>query len=208
MIELRNRAVVPYYRVSTDKQGKSGLGLEAQQAAVEAFCKRHGLTLEAPFVEIESGRKNDRPQLAAAFAAAQKIGGAVIVAKLDRLARSVSKIVALMDGQVGFVAVDQPDASRFVLHILAAVAEEQARMIGENTKAALAAAKARGVKLGCPNPSANGAKGRETMRARGQENRAALRDRVSTLHAEGKSLRQIAKEIGCGTMTVQRILRG
>lgn len=141
---------VAYYRVSTAKQGASGLGLEAQQAAVLAHCHTQPL---ASFTEVESGKRNDRPQLAAALAVAKKERATLVIAKLDRLARNVAFIANLMESGVEIVAVDMPTATRFTLHIMAAVAEQEAKAISDRTKAALAAAKARGVRLGTPDTS-------------------------------------------------------
>ena len=142
---------VAYYRVSTDKQGRSGLGLEAQRAAVEAHVSGSRGTVAAEFVEVESGRKRDRPQLAAALAVTRAHRAVLVIAKLDRLARNVHFVSGLMESGVEFVAADMPTVNRLTVHILAAVAEEEARMISARTKAALAAAKARGVRLGNPN---------------------------------------------------------
>jgi DNA invertase Pin-like site-specific DNA recombinase len=134
---------VAYYRVSTEQQGKSGLGLEAQRASVAEHVNGHGV-LVGEYVEIESGKRNDRPKLALALAHAKATGAILIVAKLDRLARNVAFIAALMDSEVDFVAADMPLANRLTVHVLAAVAEHEAAMISARTKAALAAAKARG----------------------------------------------------------------
>ena len=135
---------IAYLRVSTDKQGESGLGLDAQQAAVARF----GGTVLDSFVEIESGRKSDRPRLADALQRCRETGATLLIAKLDRLARNVRFIATLMESDVRFVACDMPTADPFRLHIEAAVAEEEARRISQRTKAALAAAKAKGTKLG------------------------------------------------------------
>jgi DNA invertase Pin-like site-specific DNA recombinase len=140
---------VAYLRVSTDKQGKAGLGIEAQRELV----KRHlgdALPIQE-FVEVESGKRTDRPQLAAALAACRAHGATLIIAKLDRLARNLHFISGLMESGVDFIATDNPHANRLTIHVLSAVAEEEARMISRRTKDALAAAKARGVKLGNPN---------------------------------------------------------
>ncbi len=145
---------VAYYRVSTDKQGRSGLGLEAQRAAVAVHVAGTHGTVAAEFVEVESGRRKDRPQLAAALAAARVHRAILVIAKLDRLARNVHFVSGLMESGVEFVAADLPTVNRLTVHILAAVAEEEARMISARTKAALAAAKARGVRLGNPNLAA------------------------------------------------------
>ncbi len=142
---------ISYVRVSTARQGASGLGLEAQRTAVNAYIAGQGGKLLEEYREIESGKKDDRPQLAAALAACRKHKVILVIAKLDRLARRVSFISTLMDGDVDFVACDFPQANRLTLHILAAVAEHERTMISERTKAALMAAKARGVKLGGPN---------------------------------------------------------
>jgi DNA invertase Pin-like site-specific DNA recombinase len=143
-------AFVAYLRVSTVRQGESGLGLEAQRAAVEAFTRQHAGAIVASFVEVETGKRSDRPELAKALEAARKGKAMLLIAKLDRLARNVAFIANLMDAGVEFLACDQPFASRLTLHILAAVAEDEARRISERTKAALQAAKARGRKLGSP----------------------------------------------------------
>lgn len=138
---------ISYLRVSTDKQGERGYGLEAQRRAVADFIGDDGLIAE--FVEVESGKRHDnRPQLAAALACARKHKARLVIAKLDRLARNVAFIAGLMEERVEFVCCDMPSASPFMLHIYAAVAEEERRMISSRTKAALAAAKARGVVLG------------------------------------------------------------
>lgn len=139
---------VAYYRVSTAKQGTSGLGLAAQEAAVQAFIAGEPI---AAFIEVESGRRDDRPQLAAALAHAKRHKATLVIAKLDRLARDVHFISGLLKAGVEIRACDIPTANRMVLHIMAAVAEGEREMISERTKAALAAAKARGVRLGTPH---------------------------------------------------------
>ena len=139
-------AFIAYLRVSTDRQGKSGLGLEAQQEAVARFA--HGDTILETFVEVESGRHTTRPHHAAAISKCRQFGAVLLIAKLDRLARDVAFIAALMKSDVHFLACDMPEADPFRLHIEAAIAEEEARKISARTKAALAAARARGVRLG------------------------------------------------------------
>lgn len=155
---------VAYYRVSTQKQGLYGLGMDAQQAAVSAYTSGRGVLLAA-FTEVESGKKSDRPELHKAIRLAQKEKAMLIVAKLDRLARNVAFISNLMESGVEFTALDCPQANRFTIHVLAAVAEHEREMISARTKAALAIAKARGVRLGNPrllarDPDAVGAAAR------------------------------------------------
>lgn len=142
---------VAYYRVSTVKQGQSGLGLEAQQVAVQAFAQANGLDITAEVTEVETGtQKKRRPQLEAALEQTRRIGGVLLIAKLDRLARNVAFVSALMDSGVRFVAVDMPEADALTLHVMAAVAEREAKLISARTKAALAARKARGLSMGTP----------------------------------------------------------
>ena len=146
-------SIVAYYRVSTQKQGRSGLGLEAQQAAVQAFAASNGLERINTFTEVETAKGADaldrRPQLAAALKAAKKAKAAVCVAKRDRLSRDVAFISGLMAQNVPFIVTDLgKDANPFLLHIYAALAEQERRMISERTKVAMAAAKARGVTIG------------------------------------------------------------
>src|ERR1700722_4424418 len=148
---MANGKFVAYYRVSTAKQGASGLGLEAQQEAVRSYLNGGHWKMVSEVTEIESGKRNDRPALAKALALCRVHGATLVIAKLDRLARNVNFISNLMEAGVEFTAVDFPQANRLTIHILAAVAEHEAAMISSRTKAALAAAKARGVKLGCGN---------------------------------------------------------
>lgn len=190
-----------YLRVSTQKQGQSGLGLEAQQAAIKDYAERSGGVVVREFVEVESGRKSARPELTKALAHARLSRGTLCVAKLDRLARNVSFLSAIMDSHVEFVCCDNPHANRFTLHILAAVAEEESRMISVRTKAALAAYKARGGKLGTNNLTEEAAArgrilGRAARALRCDESLSAYADLVPIMreHREaGKSLRQVAE---------------
>lgn len=192
---------VAYFRVSTQRQGASGLGLEAQRAAVEAFVAQRGGQVLAERVEVESGKRADRPQLAEALAEAKKLGAVLLIAKLDRLARNVHFISGLLEAGVEVQAVDMPEANRFLLHVMAAVAEHEAAAISARTKAALAAAKARGVKLGWSIPER--AEEARTASAAAAERRVAEADKfagqvgplAAALAAEGKSLRAIAAEL-------------
>jgi DNA invertase Pin-like site-specific DNA recombinase len=165
---------VAYYRVSTAKQGTSGLGLAAQEAAVRTFIAGEPI---AAFTEVESGKRDDRPQLAAALAHAKRHKATLVIAKLDRLARDVHFISGLLKSGVEIRACDIPTANRMVLHIMAAVAEGEREMISERTKAALAAARARGVRLGTPH----------TQRL-AQERRAAA-------DAQARKLRPVVAEL-------------
>ena len=156
-------------RVSTAQQGASGLGLEAQREGVSRHVAGARGALVGEFTEIESGKKNDRPQIAAALADCRLRRACLVIAKLDRLARNVAFISNLMESAVDFVACDNPHATRLTIHILAAVAEHEREMISQRTIAALAAAKARGVKLGNPHLTPG-----DTRRARGA--RTAIAD--------------------------------
>lgn len=166
---------ISYLRVSTDSQGERGYGVEAQRRAVADFVGDGELIAE--FVEVESGKRHDnRPQLAAALAFARKHKGRLVIAKLDRLARNVAFIASLMEERVEFVCCDMPSASPFMLHIYAAVAEEERRMISARTKAALAVAKARGVILGNAEQAA-------INRAAGVSRAQAISDKLLELSA-------------------------
>jgi DNA invertase Pin-like site-specific DNA recombinase len=178
MTGLRVQRFVAYYRVSTERQGKSGLGLEAQQKAVADYLNGGKWKLIGEFTEIESGKRKDRPELEKALRLCRTQKATLIIAKLDRLARNVHFISGLMESQVDFVAVDFPQANRLTVHILAAVAEHEAKMISDRTKAALGAAKARGVKLGGDRGSiatqaSRGAKASAAARRRKIESRKA-----------------------------------
>ena len=136
---------IAYFRVSTDRQGKSGLGLEAQRESVNRYLESVGWNLIGEYVEVESGKRKNRPQLAAALQACKKEKATLLIAKLDRLARNVHFISGLMESRVDFVAADNPHANKLMIHLLAAFAEHEREQISQRTKEALAAAKARGV---------------------------------------------------------------
>ena len=139
---------VGYMRVSTKGQGESGLGLEAQRAALESYVRDAKGTLLMVYTEVESGKRADRPELAKAIAHARRSKATLCVAKLDRLSRNVEFLARVMNSGCEFAAADMPAANRFMLHVMAAVAEHEAKAISERTKAALTAYKARGGKLG------------------------------------------------------------
>ena len=159
--------IIAYYRVSTAKQGKSGLGLEGQQAAVSSFVAHRGCEVLATYHEIESGKNSARPELAKAVAHAKRSKAVLVVAKLDRLARNVAFLSRLMESGVDFIAIDLEHANKMTIHLMAAVAEGEAKAISDRTKAALTAAKARGVQLGSARPGHW--EGREEARTKGLE---------------------------------------
>ncbi|KUG07438.1 recombinase family protein [Solirubrum puertoriconensis] len=189
---------VAYLRVSTQRQGQSGLGLEAQRSMVTSFVGTQGV-ITSEFIEVESGKKSDRPKLAAAITEAKRTGAKLVIAKLDRLARNVAFIATLMETGADFVCVDNPTATPFTLHIFAALAEQEARMISERTKSALKAKKVRGESLGNPsNFSDDGRlKGRQTQqeKARTAKENVQAAQLVNLLLAQGKTLRDVAAQL-------------
>jgi DNA invertase Pin-like site-specific DNA recombinase len=148
------KTYIGYYRVSTDKQGLSGHGMTAQREIVRRFAESQNGTLEREFSEVESGRKTDeeRPQLAAALEYAKNTKATLVIAKLDRLARNAEFLLRLQNSGADFVCCDCPNADRFAVGILALVAQREKELISERTRSGLAAAKAKSVKLGNPNP--------------------------------------------------------
>src|SRR4051812_32851358 len=175
-------AFVAYYRVSIERQGRSGLGLEAQRKAVEDFLNGGNWRLVAEFTEVESGEHSDRPALAKAFRACRLRGTKLVIAKLDRLSRDAHFLLGLEKAGVDFVAADMPQANRLTVGIMAMVADEERRLISKRTKEALAAAKARGVKLGGNRGVIISADAREVSRQAQQaasEARAAQGSRMS-----------------------------
>ena len=212
------KTAIAYYRVSTKRQGESGLGLEGQQAAVAEYLQRAGIALVASYTEVESGKRSDRAELNRATSHAKRIGASLVVAKLDRLARNVAFTSKLMASGVEFTACDNPHANRLTIHILAAVAEDEAQRISDRTKAALAAAKARGVKLGSARKGHwSGLEDKRLeglTKARGvasqalhQAANAAYTDLIEPMQAwraEGKSLREIAAALNDQGHTTRR----
>lgn len=200
---------VTYLRVSTDRQGKSGLGLEAQRKAVADHVAGKG-EIAAEYVEIESGKKNERPQLVRALVEAKRIGAVLLIAKLDRLARNVAFIANLLEAGVEIAAADMPQANRFLLHIMAAVAEHEAQAISDRTRAALAAAKARGVALGWAMPGRieeqrqAARKGAASNAQKADQHMTNVLPVVRQIASRGASLRQIAAELNaCGIKTAR-----
>lgn len=201
---------VSYLRVSTARQGASGLGLEAQRAAVAAHLNGGNWTLLHEIIEIESGKRNDRPALAEALRFCRQQRATLVIAKLDRLARNVHFISGLMESGVEFLAVDMPSANRFVVHILAAVAEQEAEAISKRTKGALAAAKERGTVLGGRRVSAErfreiGATARQTFSAQAAKGRAQVLPVIEEIQGQGiTTLRAIAAELNARMVDAPR----
>jgi DNA invertase Pin-like site-specific DNA recombinase len=213
---------VSYLRVSTGRQGKSGLGLEAQRSSVTDFLNGGRWKLISEHVEIESGKRSDnRPQLEAALAACRLHGAKLVIAKLDRLSRDAHFLLGLDKAGVDFVAADMPNANRLTVGIMAMVAEEERRMISARTKAALAAAKRRGVQLGGDRgkpPTAKMRKRSAAVRQESASKRAAdLKPTIEELQASGAtSLRAIAAGLndrgiptanGAGIWTATQVMR-
>ena len=206
--------IIAYYRVSTKQQGDSGLGLEGQVAAVAAYARGQGAAIVRAYREVESGKRADRPELVKALAHARRSRATLVIAKLDRLARNVHFLSSLMESGVDFIACDNPYANRLTIHILAAVAEDEAKRISERTRAALAASKARGGRLGAARPDGRrltpelGVKGRararEVQRAAVAAAYADLAGELAGLRADGLSLRAIAARLNADGHTTRR----
>jgi DNA invertase Pin-like site-specific DNA recombinase len=210
--------IIAYYRVSTRQQGQSGLGLEGQRAAVVSYARQTGARIKSSYIEVESGKRADRPELAKALAHARRSRATLVVAKLDRLARNVEFLAKIMNSGVEFIACDNPAANRLTIHILAAVAEAEAKAISDRTKAALAAARARGTKLGSARPGHW--EGREDRRLNGLEKArlasaqvisqraseayADLVPVMTRMKAQGLSLREIAEQLNDEGHTTRR----
>ena len=193
-------AMIAYLRVSTEQQGKSGLGLEAQREMVARFARNEGLAIAGEHVEIETGKGADalerRPKLRVALAEARRRKCPVVVAKLDRLSRDVAFIAGLMAQRVPFIVAELGNSvPPFMLHIYAAMAQEERRVISERTKAALAAAKARGTKLGNPRLAEVRGKAHAGNRAAADRFAANVLPIIAPMRAEGASLRQIAEAL-------------
>ena len=189
---------IAYYRVSTARQGVSGLGLEAQQEAVRQFMSGKDAVLLREFKEVETGKGADaierRQELKAALESCRKFGATLVIAKLDRLSRNVRFLAELMESKVRFVACDMPEANELLLHVMAAFAQHEAKRIGERTKEALGRAKARGVRLGV--------KGRDNLKAHlgvrkeaAQANAERLRGQVEGFRMRGLSQRNMVVEL-------------
>ena len=187
---------ITYTRVSTREQGKSGLGLEAQERDIDLYLEKHAeqpYEVVAKFCDVESGKRDDRPELDKAISLAKETGATLLVAKLDRLSRKVSYVATLMeDKQLNFVVASMPYADKFQLHIYASLAEQERDFISIRTKAALAAAKERGVKLGGARPEA--AVRHEAVKAAADRAAAKVIDQIRDYRKSGKSYSFIADQ--------------
>ena len=207
-------AFIGYMRVSTKGQGESGLGLEAQRAALESYVRDAKGTLLMVYTEVESGKRADRPELLKAVAHAKRSKATLCVAKLDRLSRNVEFLAGVMNSGCDFAAADMPAANRFMLHVMAAVAEHEAKAISERTKAALAAYKARGGKLGAELPQCRnlteearrkGAqRAGEAVAKNAIEAYADLWPGMAEMRANGKTLADIAEKLNAEGQTTRR----
>ena len=197
-----DRPIVAYYRVSTVQQGRSGLGLEAQRQSVQRYLSANPGRLIAEITEVESGRKNNRPKVAEALWLCRVYDAKLVIARLDRLSRNVALIAGLLESGVDFVAADMPLANRFTIHLMAAVAEYEATLVSERTKAAFAVAKARGKKRGGPRradfreyfkggTAASAIASTERVKARARDMAPLLRE----LRDAGLPLYAIAREL-------------
>lgn len=184
--------LVAYYRVSTARQGRSGLGLDAQRSAVEAYAQQSSGKITRTFVEVESGKNNHRPELAKALHLAQVTGATLVIAKLDRLSRNAAFLLTLKESGARFVAADMPDANQLTVGIMALVAQQEREAISKRTREALAAAKRRGTRLGNPNGAralrrakAGNASSLVVIRAKADRHAENLRTVIASLAEEG-----------------------
>ena len=198
---------VAYYRVSTARQGASGLGLEAQRKAVADYCARGGLRIVESFQDIESGRHDSRPGFAAARARAKAADAVLVIAKLDRLSRNASFTMELRDSGVRFVAADMPEANTMTIGLMAVLAQDEAERTSSRTRAALAALKARGVRLGSPRNNltdATRAKAAAAKRAEAVAFHNGSIKHAQNYRAEGWSLRRIAEALNAAGNTTRK----
>lgn len=196
MVRMR---ITAYIRVSTARQGNSGLGIEAQRAEIAAYAAAQNAIISAEYIEIESGKNDHRPELAQAIKEARLTGAKLVIARLNRLSRNAAFLLNLRDSGVDFVAADMPNANSMTVGVMALVAQEEREAISRNTKAALAAAKARGQRLGNPNGAA-------ALRAADKGNRDAIRAIQERADARANHLSDILSELsqrGFATLSAQ-----
>jgi DNA invertase Pin-like site-specific DNA recombinase len=199
-LSMAHGKFISYLRVSTQRQGKSGLGLDAQRKAVTDYLDGGKWELLQELIEVESGKSKDRPKLAEALRLCRVYNATLIVAKLDRLARNVAFVSALMEAKVKFVAADLPEANELTVHIMAAMAEYEAKAISSRTKAALAVARERGVKLGGTHPGWN------IGTLSGQGLALALKARRASTAAWAADLLPVVRDIqGQGATSLRRV---
>lgn len=193
---------INYYRVSTAKQGRSGLGLDAQRAAIDAYCSSHSCEPLAEYTEVESGKRDDRPELIKALHHAKVTGATLVIAKLDRLSRNMAFLATLQDAGTKFIAADMPEANELTIHIMAAMAQAERKAISKRTKEALAAAKARGQRLGNPmgakafGPYMGNKPAVDAIKAKAKTFATDIQPIIEAVRGEGHtSLRAIAAEL-------------
>ncbi|SEM69502.1 recombinase family protein [Palleronia pelagia] len=207
-----SQRLVAYERVSTARQGRSGLGLEAQRKAIDNYAASRDAEVIARFTEVESGRRNDRPELESALTLARLTGATLVIAKLDRLSRNAAFLLTLQGSGVRFLACDMPEANDLTVGIMALVAQQEREAISRRTKEALAAAKARGVKLGNPNGAAalrragkGGAALRKVVTANADAFSMSLASVIADIRANGHAtLRDIATELNARGIQTRR----
>ena len=204
--------LVAYERVSTARQGRSGLGLEAQRKSIDDFAAERGARILARLTEVESGGRNERPELGKALDLARLTGATLVIAKLDRLSRNAAFLLTLRDAGVRFLAVDMPEANDLTVGIMALVAQQEREAISRRTREALAAAKARGVTLGNPNGAAalrragkGGVALRQAVTRNADQHAADLADVVAGLQRDGQcTLRAIAAALNARGILTRR----
>ncbi len=210
--------LISYLRVSTKRQGQSGLGIEAQRAAVAAHAKLLGATIDGEYVEVESGKKKDRPELLKAVSHAKRTKATLVVAKLDRLSRNAAFLFTLRDSGVPLIFSDMPGANELTVGIMAVIAEEERKMISRRTKDALQEAKKKGTKLGSARPGhwdgfeerrqegaiAGGRAAAESHRRAADESYSDLYPTLKEMRAKKKSLQAIADELNSQSHTTRR----
>lgn len=206
MFKPTSDKAIAYYRVSTAKQGESGLGLEAQQASVQRFCEQRGLRIVGEYTEVETGTsKKRRVEIHKAISAARERGAVLLIAKLDRLARNVAFISALQEAAVDFAAVDMPDANTMTIQILAAVAEQEARLISERTKAALDAKRERVGEWRVSNLTQDAReRGAAAMHEQAVKESQSAAYAARLLRQSGLSYAKIAEELNTNGYTTRR----
>jgi len=189
---------VAYYRVSTKKQGESGLGLEAQERDVEQFAKARGFEITSKFIEVETGKNNYRPKLKEAMNVCQDKNQTLLIAKIDRLARNAAFIMNLQESQVKFIAVDMPEANDFVVGIMALVAQQEAKAISDRTKKGLESAKINGKVLGRPVGYVMSKETKDKIsrsKRKNKEFEPMILNMAKKLKKEGKTFQQIADDL-------------